>query len=130
MSEVESNTLLQLNSLSECIKKIVVLLGKNVENDKLNIEVVGQRIDMYQNILPLLFNINIVINGGYNQYDDLVDLSTFKSDCILLDGPGKQLTDSEYYIEFNDNQYQVVERKKMDITKIYDVFKTNGYFYY
>jgi hypothetical protein len=122
----------ELNSLSECIKQIFISKNLSSEHTKINIEIVGDRIDMYQNILPLLFNLNILVSGSVNEYNNPVDISTFKSDVILLDGPGKQMTECEEYIEFNKEkkEYYLIHRKKVNITTIYDTFKSNGYYFY
>jgi hypothetical protein len=118
----------ELNSLSNCIKQLSSLS----KNNKINIEIIGERIDMYQNILPLLFEINILITGSLNQYNEIINSTEFKTDVILIDGPGNQLTECENYIEFDEEkkEYQLIKRKKMDITEVYKSFKSNGFYYY
>ena len=115
----------ELNSLSIAIKSIPTLSTTN----KIIIEVVGTRYDMYQNILPLLFDA-IFINNHMNDYNQPVNI--VKSDCILLDGPGKQYTTSDYYIEYNmeKKEYTLVKKEVMDILEPYDYLKENGLYFY
>ena len=75
----------QLNQLSEQLKLL------NIKDRKINIEAVGIRTDFYQNILPLVFDINVFHNQK-NQYNEKI--TDKKSDCIFLDGNGMQYTTS------------------------------------
>jgi len=113
----------ELNSLSIAIKNIPTSTSKII------IEVVGSRYDMYQNILPLLFDVTF-INNHLNEYNQPITIN--KSDCILLDGPGKQYTTSDYYIEYNSDkkEYTLVKKEVMDILEPYNYFKENGLYFY
>ena len=121
----------ELNSLSIAIKNIPISssLSINNNNNKLIIEVVGTRYDMYQNILPLLFDVTF-INNHLNEYNQPISIN--KSDCILLDGPGKQYTTSDYYIEYNRDkkEYILVKKDMMDILEPFNYFKENGLYFY
>jgi hypothetical protein len=119
----------ELNSLSIAIKNIPSTSTITTNNNKLIIEVVGSRYDMYQNILPLLFDVSF-INNHVNEYNQ--PISIHKSDCILLDGPGKQYTTSEYYIEYNSDkkEYTLIKKEVMDILEPYNYFKENGLYFY
>ena len=121
---------LELNSLSIAIKNIPITSTSSTNsNNNLIIEVVGLRYDMYQNILPLLFDVTF-INNNLNEYNQTTNIS--KSDCILLDGPGKQYTTSDYYIEYNKDkkEYTLVKKESMDILEPYHYFKENGLYFY
>ncbi len=119
----------EINNLSKVIKDISLQLKK----DKLVVEAVGIRKDMYQNILPLLFNINIIFNG-VDQYDKKV-IST-KSDCIFLDGEGIQTTKSQYYIipSFNKEngiyEYTIEKIEEVNTLEPLEYFRKNGYYFY
>ncbi len=120
----------ELNSLSIAIKNIPSTSSVNtMTNNKLIIEVVGSRYDMYQNILPLLFDVTF-INNHLNEYNQPTNIN--KSDCILLDGPGKQYTTSDYYIEYNKEkkEYTLVKKEGMNILEPYTFFKENGLYFY
>jgi hypothetical protein len=118
----------ELNSLSIAIKNIPSSSSIN-NNNKLIIEVVGTRYDMYQNILPLLFDVTFISNH-LNEYNQSITIN--KSNCILLDGPGKQYTTSDYYIEYNRDkkEYTLVKKEVMDILEPFNYFKENGLYFY
>jgi len=118
----------ELNSLSIAIKNIPSPSSIN-NNNKLIIEVVGTRYDMYQNILPLLFDVTFISNH-LNEYNQSITIN--KSNCILLDGPGKQYTTSDYYIEYNRDkkEYTLVKKEVMDILEPFNYFKENGLYFY
>ncbi len=115
----------ELNTFSECLKK----LSLSNDNKKLIIEAVGPRKDMYQNILPLLFDIT-VISDQLDEYNN--KYYTTNSDCIFLDGPGKQYTKSSYYIEYDSNtkEYNLVQPKELDILQPYNYLKEKGISFY
>jgi len=119
----------ELNSFSNCLKQIQSSIN-NSKNKKLIIEAVGPRKDMYQNILPLLFDIH-VLSDQLNEYNIKNDTSI--SDCILLDGPGKQYTKSNYYIEYNHSskEYSLnTFNQTMNILEPYTFFKENDLYFY
>ena len=121
-----------MNSLSSSIQKLFKTLDLNSETDnkKLIIEVVGQRQDLYQNIFPLLFHNISFISNGLNDFNQNVSIS--QSDCILLDGPGRILTQSNYYIEYDEKSklYNLVQKVSQNTNYAYDYFKDNGLYYY
>jgi hypothetical protein len=120
---------MEINNLSKAIKDISTQLKK----DKLTIETVGIRKDTYQNLLPLLFDINIIFNG-VDQYNKKV--STTKSDCIFLDGEGVQTTKSQYYIipsfnkEENMYEYTIEKIEEVNTLEPLEYFRNNGLYFY
>ena len=111
------------NSLKDAIQSIPKT------NSKFLMEIIGIRKDMYQNIIPILYDINI-ISDNIDEYN--VKKQVTKSDCILLDGPGQQYTTSEYYIKFNNelNKYNVTKQKQIDILEPYNYFINNNLYFY
>ena len=111
------------NSLKDAIQSIPKT------NSKFLMEIIGIRKDMYQNIIPILYDINI-ISDNIDEYNVKKQLT--KSDCILLDGPGRQYTTSEYYIKFDNelNKYNVTKQKQIDILEPYNYFINNNLYFY
>lgn len=118
----------QLNSLSECFKSIYQKSGKT-KSQKITIETVGEREDLYFNILPILFDIDIIYKSK-DQYDKNINLT--KSDAILLDGEGIALTQSKYNIKFNSEKdvFYLSEYEDINLLKPLEFLKENNLFYY
>jgi len=128
----------ELNSFSKVLKNISDKY--NIKENKIVMEVIGNRIDMYQNILPLLFNIEI-INKGLNEYNEKVN-KDIKIDCILIDGPGVEMNKSNIYIYYDKNKHEYFYLDKKEIKDDTNVrnedkeinfvklFQEKGYTYY
>ena len=118
----------QLNSLSECFKYIHQKSGKT-KSQKITIETVGEREDLYFNILPILFDINIIYKSK-DQFDKNVNIT--KSDAIFLDGEGISLTQSKYNIKFDIEKdiFYLSEYEDINILKPLEFLKDNNLFYY
>ena len=118
----------QLNSLSECFKSIHQKSGKT-KSQKITIETVGEREDLYFNILPILFDIDIIYKSK-DQFDKSVNIT--KSDAIFLDGEGISLTQSKYNIKFDIEKdiFYLSEYENVNILKPLEFLKDNNLFYY
>jgi hypothetical protein len=118
----------QLNSLSECFKSIHQKSGKT-NSQKITIETVGEREDLYFNILPILFDIDIIYKSK-DQFDKNVNIT--KSDAIFLDGEGISLTQSKYNIKFDIEKdiFYLSEYEDINILKPLEFLKDNNLFYY
>lgn len=118
----------QINSLASSIQQLFNII--QLPNKKLIIEVVGQRQDLYQNIFPLIFDNVSFISNGLDDCNQTTSLSL--SDCILLDGPGKVMTSSNYFIEYDQKTqlYNLVQKVSQNINYAYDYFKDNQLYYF
>jgi hypothetical protein len=118
----------QLNSLSECFKTLHQNSGKT-KSQKITIETVGDREDLYFNILPILFDIDIIYKSK-DQFDKNVNIT--KSDAIFLDGEGISLTQSKYNIKFDIEKdiFYLSEYEDINILKPLEFLKANNLFYY
>lgn len=117
-----------LNKLSIAIKQL------QTENRKYTIEVIGNNRDMYQNILPMCFDITFLCNQR-NQYNQL-SLQT-ESDAYLIDGVGPSFTRANYTIVpiFSTDEKEILEyvckyTPYVDVTAFTTYVQNEGILYF
>jgi len=118
----------ELNKLSNAFKQLQSFLK---ENRKYTIEVVGEKKDCYQNILPLCIDATF-LHEQYNQYNQ--PDKTEYSDAYLIDGTGAKYTKADYtiypiYDPVNTSSiidYKCVHTPYIDVTTFSSYLESKG----